>query len=31
MKIRKKVQKYPNKPSKEAFMDKLKVDDNDGD
>ena len=28
MKVRKEVQEYPNKPLKEAFMDKLK-DDND--
>jgi hypothetical protein len=29
MKVRKEVQEYPNKPLEEAFMDKLKDDDND--
>ena len=31
MKVRKEVQEYPNKPLEEAFMDKLKDDDDNGD
>jgi hypothetical protein len=31
MKVRKEVQEYPNKPLGEAFMDKLKEEDDNGD